>query len=387
MANQSGGDWQDLRGQVLQPGISRRAFLASGSALALSGCAVARGAPTRSEVIKGADDDDAGFMLELVTRERLALYPQWGDRDAKSRTGWPNGGTTPTDQRLAPGDTLGVRVWDAEETSLLSGTDTPFADIANVVVTSSGHITLPYVSRVHVSGLTLDGARERIQEQMTTISPSAQVQLEVREGRRNSVEMVGGVKTPGTYPLTERNLPLSSLIAAAGGVDGALENPQVQLTRGSNVYRRSLEHVLSTPANDPPLQGGDRVLISADSRTFKALGAANREEVIRFDAPKVSALRALSMMGGMSDTRADPRGILVLRSYPYATGGQPYGSHHTRVVFSFDLTNAEGLFNADEFALQSDDIVMATQAPATTTTRVLALMGGFFGLGRAASSL
>lgn len=337
--------------------------------------------------MKGADDADAGFMLELVTRERLSLYPQWGDRDAKRYTGWPNGGTSPTDQRLAPGDTLGVRVWDAEETSLLSGSDTPFADIANVVVTSSGHITLPYVSRVHVSGLTLDGARERIQEGMFAISPSAQVQLEVREGRRNSVEMVGGVATPGTYPLTERNLPLSSLIAAAGGVSPELENPQVQLMRGANVYRRSLEHVLSGPANDPPLQGGDRIVISADARTFKALGASNREEVIRFDAPKVSALRALSMMGGMSDTRADPRGILVLRSYPFVTGGQPYGSHHTRVVFSFDLTNAEGLFNADEFALQSDDIVMATQAVATTTSRVLSLMGSFFGFGRSVSSL
>lgn len=326
-------------------------------------------------------------MLELVTRERLALYPEWGDPEAKTRTGWPNGGTPPTDQRLAPGDRLGVRVWDAEESSLLSGAGAPFADIANVVVTSSGHITLPYVSEVHVSGLTLNGARERIQEQMVTISPSAQVQLEVKEGRRNSVEMIGGVRTPGTYPLTERNLPLSSLIAAAGGVDGSLENPQVQLTRGANVYRRSLEHVLASPANDPPLQGGDRVVILADQRTFKALGAANREEVIRFDAPKVSALRALSMMGGMTDTRADPRGILVLRSYPLVAGGQPYGSDHTRVVFSFDLTNAEGLFNADEFALQSDDIVMATQAPATTTTRVLALMGGFFGFGRSVSNL
>lgn len=367
--------------------MTRRRFLCSGAVIVLSGCAVPRGAPTRREVIRGADAEDAGFLLEIVTRDRLSLYPHWGEAGKQQTTPWPQGGAVPTDQRIAAGDSLNLRVWDAEETSLLSGTAAPFADVLNVVVTSSGHVTVPYVNRVHIGGLTLEGARERLQDALMSISPSAQVQLAVTEGRRNSVEMVGGVSAPGTYPLSERNLPLTSMIAAAGGANPALANPQVQITRGANVYRRPLANVLANPALDPPLQGGDRILVTADPRTFKALGAAGREEIIRFDTESVSALRAISMMGGMADTRADPRGILVLRSYSSTAGLPVTGYPYDRVVFSFDLTTADGMFNADEFPLFDGDIVMATQAVATTTQRVLGLMGSFLGFGRTVSNL
>ena len=356
--------------------------------MALSGCsAVPRGAPTRREVLSGANAQDADFALEIVTRARLPLYAQWGGAESSRRTGWPTGGGVPQDQRLAPGDRLTLRIWDAGETSLITSADAQFADVSNVTVTGAGFVSLPYIEDVHVAGLTSDAARRRLQEQLGRIVPSAQVQMEVVQGRRNSVDILGGVEAPGRYPLSERNLPLSSLIAAAGGVQAGLSNPQVQITRVGNTYWRALDHVLSAPAHDPVMQGGDRVLIQSDRRSFQALGAATREEIITFDAEKVSALRAVSLMGGMADTRADPRGILVLRRYPEAATARPAGPPDTRVVFSFDLTTADGLFSAGDFALHHDDVVMATQAPSTTTQRVLVVIGSALGVGRAASNL
>lgn len=347
------------------------------------GCEVPRGAPTRGEVLAGAGTDEAGFALELVTRARLALYPGWGHDPHLARTEWPGAGGGLGDQRLAPGDVLSLRIWDAEESSLMTTADARFSDLSNVTVTSAGTVTLPYINTVQIGGLTAEAARQRLQERLTAITPSAQVQLAVAQGRRNSVDLVSGVANPGSYPLTEQNLALSSVISAAGGVPESLRHPWVQITRGNKVYRRPLRQVLTTPAMDAALQGGDRILIEPDPRNFKALGAAQREEVIGFDADKVSALRALSLMGGMTDTRADPRGILVLRRYASLGSGAP----SSRVVFSFDLTNADGMFSADEFLLQHGDIVMATQAPATTTARALALMGAAIGVGRAAQSL
>ncbi|TVP74024.1 MAG: polysaccharide export protein [Rhodobacteraceae bacterium] len=338
-------------------------------------------------MVRGAGDADADFLLEIVTRARLALYPGWGGKGKGAQTSWLSGGAVPTDQRIAAGDSLNLRIWDAEDSSLLSPAGAPFGEVTNVVVTASGHVSLPYIDPVHVGGLTLETARTRLQQELTSISPSAQVQLAITQGRRNSVEMVGGVRNPGTYPLHERNLPLTSAIASAGGVDPALNNPQVQITRGGTVYRRALDFVLENPAHDPPLQGGDRVVVTADVRRFKALGAAGREDVIAFDAETVSALRAVSLMGGMADTRADPKGLLVLRTYPARQSLQPYGSAHDRVVFSFDLTTADGVFNADAFHLHDGDIVMATQAVATTTTRVLALFQTSLGAGRGIGSL
>jgi polysaccharide biosynthesis/export protein len=135
------------------------------------------------------------------------------------------------------------------------------------------------------------------------------------------------------------------------------------------------------------LQGGDSILIEADPRSFTGLGAAGREQVIRFDSESVTALRAVAMMGGLADSRADPRGILVLRRYPPGALSDPTPPPNPRVVFSFDLTRADGLFSADEFALQNGDIVLATQSPGTTTQRVLGLFGSVLGAGRVLNEL
>lgn len=374
-------------GQGLAVDLNRRQVLGGVAALAMSGCSVARGAPSKREVVARPDADGADFTLEIVTRSRLALYTAWNPRNGRMLTDWPQGGGVPSDQVLAPGDRLSLRIWDAEESSLITTAEAPFADIANVVVTASGHVSLPYIDQVHVGGLTAERARNRLQESLTAIIPSAQVQMEVSEGRRNSAQMLGGVVRPGTYPLDERNLPLTSLVAAAGGIDQSLKNPQVQITRGNQVFRRSWEFVLNTPHHDPAIRGGDRIVIEADPRSFKALGASQREEVIGFDEQDVSALRAISLMGGIADTRADPRGILVLRRYDARETQRADGPPDTRVVFSFDLTSADGMFSADEFLILDDDIVLATQAPAVTTQRVLGLFGSFLGFGRSVSNL
>lgn len=367
--------------------ISRRHVISGMALLVISGCSVARGAPSQREVLANAGAEGADFALEIVTRDRLPLYSGWDKASGALSMPWPSGGAVPTDQILAPGDRLSLRIWDAEESSLITRPDSPFADVANVLVTASGRISLPYIDEVQVGGLTLEQARLRIQSQLTAIIPSAQVQAEVSEGRRNSAQLLGGVANPGTYPLNERNLPLTSLIAAAGGVNQTLVNPQVQITRGQQVFRRPLAFVLYSPAHDPAIRGGDSVLIESDKRTFKALGAAQREEIIGFDAEKVSALRAISLMGGITDARADPRGILVLRRYSEAEVARAEGAPNTRVVFSFDLTKADGMFSADEFLIADGDILLATQAPAVTTQRVLALFGAMLGFGKAVGTL
>jgi len=366
--------------------LSRRSLLLGSGLVLLAGCAVPRGAPSRAEFLESGTED-IDFALEIVTPSRLETYAGWGSSDPRRSRRWLSGGALPSDQRLEPGDRLSLRIWDAEESSLITTPGAQFADITNVVVSASGFVTLPYVEDVMVRGLTLEAARAELQSRLTEIIPSAQVQVSVEQGRRNSVSMLGGVATPGAYPLTERNLPLTAMIASAGGVVPTLANPQVQITRGGEVYRRSLRLILADPAHDPALRGGDRIVVEEDPRRFMALGATGRQEVITFDDETVTALRAVSLMGGIDDARADPEGLLVLRRYPQAAVDRPDGPPHRRMVFSFDLTNAESLFSADEFHLVDGDVVLATQAPATTARRVLSLFGSVLGIADAAASI
>ena len=47
---------------------------------------------------------------------------------------------------------------------------------------------------------------------------SAQLQMELRQGRRNSVDIIGGVVNPGSYPLRDRNLALTNLCSTLQAV-------------------------------------------------------------------------------------------------------------------------------------------------------------------------
>lgn len=367
--------------------ISCRTLLATGSATVLFGCGVARDSARKSEIVAGAATGDgapdAGFSLVEVTEESVGQIASWPVIDPRPARRWPGRGGGVTSQKIAPGDRVNLRVWTAEEASLITRVGEKYADIPDLVVAPSGHISLPYVEEVHVAGLAPEAARSRVEARLSTVIPSAQVQLSARTGRQNSVDMLDGVRKPGTFPLAARNLTVLNLVSAAGGLAESSGNPQIMITRAGTVYRMPYEEVIESPSRDVALRGGDRVVIRPDDRSFTSLGATGGQRVIRFPTEELSALRAVSVIGGIADNRADPRGLLVLRRYPAGTAARPDGPPRDKVVFSFDLTRAERLFAADQFLLQDGDVVLATMATGTTLQRALGLFGGVVNIRRA----
>jgi polysaccharide biosynthesis/export protein len=199
---------------------------------------------------------------------------------------------------------------------------------------------------------------------------------------------VGGVGNPGAYPLSDQDVTLLEMLAQAGGVSAGLENPQVRLQRGSRSYGIALARLLADPALNTTLQGGDRIFVEADGRYFLSLGAAGSRAQHAFPQEEVSALDALSIIGGLSDSRANAQGILILRSYP-AAAVRPDGSgpRNTRTIFTLDLTSADGLFSAGAFAINDGDLIYATESPLVGTRTIFALIGSVFGLANQAESV
>ncbi|TCP58681.1 polysaccharide export outer membrane protein [Rhodovulum bhavnagarense] len=366
--------------------LSRRHVLVTGVAAVLAGCSVPRNAPMKREVLEGAGEFSE-FSVYQVTRASLPRFGAWPVTGREVLSNWPSRNDRKGLPRIAPGDRLSLRIWDAEENSLLTGPGGNVTDMPDMIVSTRGTIFVPYVDEIRVSGLTVDAARSHIQQEVTDVIPSAQVQLNHQSGQGNSVELVSGVAVPGRYPLEAPQTTILGAISAAGGVPGAMRNPQLRLQRQGRVYGISLQEVFDDPAHDIPLWGNDRIIVEEDKRNFIALGASGQQNVIDFDAQQVSALRAISLMGGMADTSADPGGVLVMRQYPRALVGPQGGRPETeRVVFSFDLTSADGLFSAGQFPVNSGDVVLATQAPVTTMQKVLSLLGSTIGLGARVSS-
>lgn len=359
-------------------------------AVAASGCALPRGAAMQSEILKNASDKTPEFSHYPVDSKLLAELPHWpAGKAAATKRSWIKGGSGGAGQVLAAGDTVTLAIWEGGQNKLLTSEGAPTTQIAPTTVSNSGQIFVPYVGAVKVSGLSVEAAREKVQQSVTALIPEAQVQLAATPGKGNAVSLIGGVSNPGTIPLIDRSLTVLGAISEAGGVQGAIENPQLRLYRGGKVYETSLARVLDDPALDAGLRPGDKLMVLKDDRSFLALGASGVEKIIPFPKDHVNALEAVTLAGGINDIRANPKGVLILREYPASAvrADAAQGPQNARVVFSMDLTTSEGLFSAQNFEVQSNDLVLATESALVNTRTILGLFGSTLGLARTADSI
>ena len=347
----------------------------------LAACSLPRGAAIESEILSAPDDEDAPFAVVPVTQKNLAALDGW------PATGWTGGynwlevSAGPSSSVIRTGDRVDLVIWDSQDNSLLTAIEQKSVNVDDLEVSPSGTIFVPYVEEVEVRGMTPVEARKKIQQSLEMIVPSAQVQLSVEAGQSNSVDVVRGVSQPGNYPLPGRNYSILSLISAAGGVTSDLRNPIVRLIRGNRTYEIPADDLFEDASKNIILRGDDKVLIEDDDRYFISLGASRREEVVYFDKEYITALEAVSMVGGLSDYTANPEGVLILREYSAtqlrSDGGGPT---HEQVVFTVDLTTADGLFAARNFQINPNDTVLATESPVNGVRTVFGILGSLVGI-------
>jgi polysaccharide export outer membrane protein len=343
--------------------------------------------PVVGDVVNGAGESTADFAVYPVTRAFLPTITQWPATGEQQHLPWLRSSEGPRQQLIQPGDILTIRIWDSSDNSLLTAPEQKNIALDNMKVAANGTVYLPYVGTLSVTGKTEDLAREEMQTALEKIIPSAQVLVSLTEGRYNSVDLVGGVSSPGTYPMPDRNYTVMSLLAAGGGVRESLNNPQIRLMRSGRLYGTSVETLLEHPSLDTRLSGGDRVFVEEDGRYFLSFGATGRQAQHIFPRDEVSAMDAVSIMGGIAGGRADPKGLLILREYPAsAISAGVRGPRQTRVVFTVDLTSADGLFSARKFAIQPQDLIVATESPINDVLTISNIVGGFFGVFNRANS-
>ncbi len=356
-------------------------ILAVTACIAMTGCSLPRSAGFQSEVLAAADANIAAegeapaydFTVYEVNRATLPILRAWPDRNI-TQLPWLPAVQQPASLLIAPGDSIQLTIWDAEENSLLAGVGQRATPLQEAQVSSNGRIFVPYIGELAVAGMAPDTARARIEEELVRTIPSAQVQLVVEPGRGNSANLTGGVGAVGIYQIPDRNFRLLDLLSLAGGVIPTYVNPQVRLTRGGRVYGIPLKRLLEEPGLDVAIQGGDRVLIVPDERKFLALGATGLQSQVEFPTTDVSALQAMALIGGVAASTANPKGILILREYDLSEVRDGVtGPPQERVVFTIDLTTADGLFSAGKFMVQDGDLIYGTESALVPALTVFGL--------------
>jgi polysaccharide export outer membrane protein len=348
---------------------------------ALAGCSLPRGAGFQAEVLDAKDartDDGTGeptydFTVYEVNRSTLPVLRQWTGNGVETFP-WLGREEQPASLLIAPGDLVQLTIWDAEENSLLAGAGQRVTPLQETQVSPSGEIFVPFIGDLVVAGLPSDVARAKIESELTRTIPSAQVQMVIEPGLENSVNVVSGVGAPGFHALPHRNFKLLDFLSLAGGVSADLPNPQVRLIRGGRTYGIPYSQLLENPALDTTMRGGDRIMVLKDDRKFLSLGATGSQTVHDFPDGDVTALEALAIIGGVNSGNADPKGILVMREYNASDVRDGIsGPPQERVVFTLDLTSADGLFSAGKFLLRDGDLVYGTESVIVPALNALSL--------------
>lgn len=349
--------------------ILHRIMALSACAL-LAGCSLPRSAGFQSEVLAAANTNIApqgqdpayDFVVFEVSSKTLPQLQAWPDRNV-SDLPWLDTGVHPSSLLIAAGDLVQVTVWDAEENSFFTGAGQRVTPLQQTEVSETGQIFVPYIGELTVAGMSPDQARATIEQELMRTIPSVQVQLLVEPGRRNSANLVSGVGAVGLVPLANRNVRLLELLSQAGGANPTFVNPQVRVTRAGRTYGIALQRLLDEPALDPAVRGGDRIMVIPEERQFLAMGATGSTAIFDFPDGDLSALQAIATIGGVSGATANPKGILIMREYdPSEVGDGTSAPPQERVVFTMDLTTADGLFSAGKFKMQDGDLVYATES-------------------------
>ncbi|KNG93713.1 polysaccharide biosynthesis/export family protein [Pseudaestuariivita atlantica] len=360
--------------------IGVKLFVAFLCALTLSACNVPRGAALQKEITREATAENPTVEVVLVSRAKVPVVNSWPVTGWHGHYHWLGSSHGHDSKVIRPGDTVNLIIWDSQPNSLLTNEAEKAVRMEGLEVSGGGAIFVPYIDTVKISGLTPDQARRRIQTRLEPVVPSAQVQLTMAAGFGNSVDLVSGVNSPGSYPMPNQNFTILSLIAQGGGISTQLRNPLVRLIRGGSTYEIRSEALFSTAHKNTRLFGGDKIVVTEDDRYFTAIGASGTEDIIYFPKEHVTALEAISLMGGLIDDRADPQGVLILREYdPLSIRYDESGPSRQQVIFAFDLTSADGLFAARNFRVNPGDTVLATESPAVKTRTILGLFGTVLG--------
>ena len=214
----------------------------------------------------------------------------------------PNAPTAPTEGYvIGAQDNLNVIVTDE-------------ADLTNKYrVDSDGTITMPYLSRVLLAGLSLQEAQDKITAMLKKdFLKNPQVRIEVDQFKARSVLMTGEVRTQGKITLPGTTMSLLEALALAGSATQNASNEVLimhppkageKAPEPITVNRKDLE--LGKAGRDIVLQDGDIVNVPVAKRFYISGFVKNPGSFVLDTGTTVA--QAIIIAGGLSDRGSDRR--------------------------------------------------------------------------------
>jgi polysaccharide export outer membrane protein len=227
----------------------------------------------------------------------------------------PEGSGVPRTEALTP--TEGYVIGPQDNLSIIVSDE---ADLTGKYrVDSDGTISMPYLSRVPLAGLSLAEAQDKITKMLKAgylVNP--QVRIEVDQFKARNVLVTGEVRQPGKVTLPGTTMSLLEALALAGSPTQNASNdvlvmhppkPGARAPEPIMVNRKDLE--LGKVGRDLVLQDGDIVNVPIAKRFYISGFIKNPGSFVLDTSTTVA--QAIILAGGLNDRGSDRR-LTIIRS-------------------------------------------------------------------------
>lgn len=178
---------------------------------------------------------------------------------------------TPEDYVLGPGDEVIIDIWGNSEASIRNK------------ISPEGHIIIPQVGKVQLGGLSVKEATGKLKSSLGRIYSSlrtggSSMSVSLGNVRTIQVNVLGEVKTPGTYRLSSFTTLFNALYSAGGVTElGSLRS--VRVVRGGDVFAEVdvYQYLFDGKLDlNVPLKEGDVIIVPPYSALVSVDGAVRR---------------------------------------------------------------------------------------------------------------
>ncbi|SCM76444.1 Polysaccharide export protein [uncultured Pleomorphomonas sp.] len=281
------------------------------------------------------------------------------------------------------GDHITINIWEASPDGLFSTTENKQNQVQEIV-DEEGKIYIPYVGRLRVVGLTVEGVRSTIEKKLEGQAVEPQVQVVLASNGGHKFSIVGDVGQPGRIDIPVSGLRLVEAVAQAGGTKQPSYESEVSITRINGVSGAiRLDDAMRDPRNNVWLMPRDTVQVLHQPRSFTAFGAVTEQNQQFFKTQNVSLAEALAQSRGLNDNLADARGVFLFRfelaerlrlaGRPFVPGlVRPDGTVPT--IYRLDFKEPKALFLAGSFMMRDKDMIYVANAPAAEFRKFLSIL-------------
>lgn len=265
--------------------------------------------------------------------------------------------------RVGATDILTITVWDHPELTIPAG-QFRSAESSGTVVGEDGTIYYPYVGVLQAAGKTVEVLRADLTKKLSRYIENVQLDVRVAGYRSQRTYVVGEVRTPGIFRITDIPLTIVEAINRAEGFSPEADRRNITLTREGKTYRVDLLALYEKGAASQNilLRHGDVVNIPDRSlnKVF-VLGEVREPQSLVMNKGRMTLNEILLEAGGLNQDTADAAQVFVFRGGV----GKPE-------MFHLNAKAPDALLLADRFALQPRDVVYVDAAEGVRWNRVIA---------------